>query len=94
MGSAKRLQGWDVTQLSLIFAGQPGRGWLQKRSFLLAGLPKRTARLGDCCTAAWGNELTVRGQGSPARDTFPLAEATNIIYTEPGLEREGGKVLV
>jgi hypothetical protein len=54
----------------------------------------QTGRQRDCCMAAWGNELTVRGQGSPARDTFPLAEATHIIYTEPGLEREGGKALV
>lgn len=49
--------------------------------------------LRDCCTAAWGNELTVRGKGSPSRDTFSLAEATNIVYTEAGLEKEGGKTL-
>lgn len=49
--------------------------------------------LGDYYTAAWGNELTVRDQGSPARDTFSLAEATNIVYTEPGLEKEVGKAL-
>lgn len=59
-------------------------------------LPARRATqkdLSGCCTAAWGNELTVKGQGSPARDTFSLAEATNIVYTEPGLEKEGGKAL-
>lgn len=54
------------------------------------GSPKEPERR-DGCTAAWGNELTVRGQGSSARDTVSLAEATDIVYTEAGLEKEGEK---
>lgn len=58
---------------------------------MLAGLPKRAPV--SAAQLPGGNELTVRGQGSPARDTFPLAEATNIVYTDPGLEKEGEKAL-